>query len=188
MSADWVMVWVTGASVIVTGVLAWLAYANGREATKIAAEASMRDEVHRGREVGQREQEGRARVALAMMRGVAAAERFAQLQKQPGGIHTNVFTEVETEMHFRWSEAVAHVDLYSVAVEDEELRVWIESALDAVAYPGAPQNNHLDWGHAHFVRRGIRLWNLRAVTSGQLAVGNLPPEHEEGDEASVILA
>ncbi|QNA93244.1 hypothetical protein [Microbacterium sp. Se63.02b] len=186
------MVWITLGSVVVTGFLAWLAYANGRKATLIAEEASLRDEAHRQREVDQREREERAQVALAMMRSVSAAEQFANLQ-DPGNsvaVWQETVAEVEQEMHRTRAEALAHVELYSTTKEDAELRPWIESALHAVAYPGVTVDDRLHaMDYLYFVRRAIRLWNAREVTAGLIIVGTLPPEAgvDETGEAPMIL-
>jgi hypothetical protein len=179
MTAEWWMVWITVGSVMVTGLLAWLAYANGRKATVIASEAAEREEMHRARELIQREREERSQVAMAMMRAVSAAEQLASLQ-DPGhavAVWQTTVAEVELEMHRTRAEALAQVELYSTAEEDAELRPWIESALEAVAYPGVTGAERLAAvDYLYFVRRAIRLWNVREVTAGLIIVGKLPPE------------
>ena len=189
MSPDWWMVYITSGSVLVSAVLAWLAYRNGRKAIEIAADASDRDEAHRAREVDQREREERAHVALAMMRAVSAAEAFESAQNPAEAKRQETVAEIEKEMVRSRSEALAHVELYATAEEDEELRPWIDSALHAIAYPrrvGADRFQVMDY--LYFARRAIRLWNLREVTSGQIIVGKLPPEIELDDEAPVPSA
>lgn len=174
--ADWWMVAVTALSVIVSGVLAWLAYRNGREATTIASEASARDEAHLRRETERRAQAERAEVAMAMMRAVAATEAYRQVKKS-SGTYVTTESDVKSEMYLRWSEALAHVDLYATAEEDDELHVWVEGALSALAelkLTGVDALHAI--GVAHDTRRGIVLWNARAVTSNQLAVGDLPDD------------
>lgn len=183
--ADWWIVWLTGFSVVVSGVLAWLAYRNGRKATDIARDASERDEEHRRREVDQREHEERAQVALAMMRAVSAAEAY-QAHRVPGqtDIHwQETVADIEKEMVRARSEALAHVELYATADEDDELRPWIDSALHAIVNPrpvGDEPFRAMDY--LYFVRRAIRLWNLREVTSGQIIAGKLPPEVGPGKD------
>lgn len=178
MTAEWWMVCITTGSVLVSAMLAWLAYRNGRKATEIAAGASDRDETHRARELDQREREERAQVALAMMRAVSAAEEFAKTQSS----HYETAGEIEQEMIRSRAEALARVELYATAAEDDELRPWIESALYAISYPSQSLSDVLEArDYAYFARRGIRLWNLRGVTSGNLIAGKLPPEVPAGE-------
>ncbi|TQL87186.1 hypothetical protein [Microbacterium saperdae] len=182
MTADWWMVWITVVSVVVTGFLAWLAYANGRKATTIATEAAHREELHREREVAQKEQEERAQVAMAMMRAVSAAEQFAERNNT----HPETWGDVDSEMVRTRAEALAQVELYATTEEDSELRQWIESALDAISSPSMNYLSQLEaMDYRFFARRAIRLWNAQEVTSTLIIAGKLPPEitHYAEDEA-----
>ncbi len=167
------MVAITACSVVASGVLAWLAYMNGRKATTIAAEAAARDEEHRTRELDRRAQDERSQVALAMLRALAAVERYAS--NDLGQWQTTV-AEVEKEMILRRSEALAFIDLYATEEDDEELHVWFDSAFDALVKLGqmTPTPILKVLPIVHNTRRGAVLWNERLVTSGQLAVGDLP--------------
>ncbi|WP_402843744.1 hypothetical protein [Microbacterium sp. GXS0129] len=174
------MVGVTAASVLVSGVLAYLAYRNGVKATMIAEEAAARDADQRTRESNRLAREERSTVALAMMRAVAAADQMVRVRDEDTATYALTLSDVETEMNIRRAEALAHVDLYAIAPEDDELRVWLESTLDRLTELPTDGMDRLErLSFVYDARRGIALWNQRAVTSGQLMVGELPPEFPE---------
>lgn len=169
--ADWWMVWVTVGSVLVSGVLAWLAYWNGRRATRIAEEASARDEKYRERGLAQRDRDERAQVALSMMRALIAAERLARADVtwQTTAAH------LEAEYETRLAEALAQIDVYAISEDDVEMHVWFESAMAATVKPREDPVSRVNFGsHVYETRVGIVLWNQRSVTPSELIVGELP--------------
>lgn len=172
--------------------LAWLAYANGRKATKIAAEAPQREERHREREVDQREHEARSAVAMAMMRAVSATEQYTKARDTPVMVreqgHAILIREAASEMQRVRAEALSAVALYATEPEDDELHVWIDSALEQLASRPVRAIDRLTRVGAWYdTRRAIRIWNAREVTSGEIIAGKLPPEvvHYTDDETQV---
>lgn len=159
------MVAVTACSVVVSGVLAWLAYRNGAKATKIAQDTAERDEHYRVQEAEHGAAADRAAVALSMLRALATMESYAS--------NRPMFPELQTETQIRWSEALAHIDLYATSEEDEELRVWFDSNMSELEKLGSRSQVKLMQVTPILdsVRRGIVRWNQREVTSGRLAVG-----------------
>lgn len=168
---DWWMVWVTLGSVIVSGVLAWLAYWNGNKATRIAEEASKRDEDQRKRELAQRLRDERSAVALSMMRALAAAERLAKADVE----WQTTAAQLEAEYEAQLAEALSQIDAYAVTEDDEEMHVWFEGAMaETVRSRTDPIAKLRLIDHVYATRLGIVLWNQRDVTPSELLVGDLP--------------
>ncbi|WDH77907.1 hypothetical protein PTQ19_10275 [Microbacterium esteraromaticum] len=165
--ADWWMVAVTASSVVVSSVLAWLAYRNGRRATVIASEAAARDEERGVQASIQRAEEARAEVALSMLRALAVMERFASNEPH--------YADLETELHLRRAEALAQIDVYSTSEADEELHVWFAAQMAELEKLGrrTPVTLAKVIPIVGFVRQGIVLWNQRAVSVDSLVMGQL---------------
>ncbi|WP_300269050.1 hypothetical protein [Microbacterium sp.] len=165
--ADWWMLAVTAVSVIVSGVLAWLAYRNGRRATDIAVESAKRDEAREALASQQREDEARALVAVSMLRALAVLEQL--VAGDPS------FRIVEAQLNERRAEALAQIDIYATDEADEELHVWFESSMAELERIArfSPTSVSESMRIASFIRQGIVQWNRRAVTADLLAVGKL---------------
>lgn len=165
--ADWWMVAVTGVSVVASGVLAWLAYRNGRRATDIAIESAARDEERESRALKQQADAARSEVALSMLRALAVMERFAS--------NDPYFADLDTQLHLLRAEALAQIDIYTTEEADEELHVWFASNMAELERIGrrTPVSLADSMKIVNFVRQGIVLWSQRAVAADQLVMGKL---------------
>ncbi len=167
-------------------VVAVVAARNGQKATRIAEEASDRDEKHRLAEAERLERESRAAVTLAMLRTFAALE---QQKWDPSSNPLDKTSEESRRVSELEFEALAQIDLYPLEPEDEELRVWLSSAVATIKQ--APLHSHWDmsvWTYSFmdqlaYARMGAAAWNKRVLTASQLVMGEWPPDSDE--EASV---
>lgn len=168
------MVALTVLSIVVSGVLAYLAYRNGSTATRIAHEAAVREEHYREREAERLAKNDRDQVALAMLRALAAVDRAVQ---NVGPKWQTTQADAEAEAYRLHSEALAVIDLYATEQEDDELHVWFEGGIERVFELGRrnPTPYMMVLPIVSDLRRGIVLWNERVVSSNQLAVGEYPP-------------
>ncbi|MGM7671465.1 hypothetical protein [Microbacterium sp. A93] len=105
--------------------------------------------------------------------------------------HAILIREAASEMQRLRAEALAAVALYATAPEDDELHVWIDSALEHLsARPASAMDAVGRVGTWYDTRRAIRMWNAREVTSGEIISDRLPPEVnlEEDGEAPASSA
>lgn len=184
--ADWWMVWLTGASVLTSGVLALLAYLNGRKALRIAAEsahqaaaaaeiaddAAQREEAYRLRVEAQEVAAKRGEVALAMSLAVNSDEMHWLLaRKDPTA---NPETKAIANGHYL--DALARIDTMADVEEGRRLRLWLNSTVFALRQIETSPDRDLRGTlgeHRDNVRRQIALWNNGTETAADL-LKNLP--------------
>lgn len=109
-------------------VLGVAALKNGLAATRIAKEASDRDEAHRAETAVKEEQRVRDEVALRMLSAFAALEAWNTID--PSMVYEEreriAIQKIDTRQ-----DARARIDHYSALSEEKELRFWFDRALAA---------------------------------------------------------
>lgn len=178
-------IWAVGATFFGAStalVVAALAWRNGQKATRIAQEASDRDEAYRVAETERLKREARAAVALAMQRTFAALEQ--QKWDPSSNPSDRSLPETRRVLDFE-AEALAQIDLYPLNSDDEELRVWFASAVATIKQaPNVAQWDIDVWvpsfmDELAYARIGATAWNNRVLTASQLTMGAWPPDPED---------
>jgi len=118
--ADWWLVGLSAGSVAVSGLLGWLAYWNGRRATKIAQDASDRESDYRRTQARILSEKDRAAIALAMSVAINAQGQRPPLRDK-GTERENQEAFLAKQSHL---DAIALINLAGPHDPERRLRSW----------------------------------------------------------------
>lgn len=127
-AASWSLIGVTFLSVLVSGVLGWLAYWNGRRAGKIAEEAVERDDTYRKAERSRLRDEERTKVAFA----ISIAINSEDYRTSPNVESEDRKLEASGYSNRLHLDALAHINLMAREDPDSLLRPWFVKSIRAL--------------------------------------------------------
>lgn len=154
-AADWLLVSFTAAATLASAALGWLAYRNGRTATRIASEAAARDR-----------RLGRDSAALAMFHAIAAGEELAS---SAADATEDAQRQLSREFHAKQTEALALLDLHA-GTEDPEVREWFVGVMRPFARGYLSQSDQsIALQSVNQVRDDVRSWHQFKYSGAQLS-------------------